>query len=72
VSCQSIAQACDLRGATAQRCWHQIAEVLTERGNASNILCFFELCQGALRDLLSLGSENGEVIYSLRVMGESG
>jgi hypothetical protein len=36
VSCQSIAQAFDLQGATAKRRWQQIAELLTHSGRDPN------------------------------------
>ena len=36
VSCQSIAQAFDLKGAAAKRRWQQLAEVLTHRGRDPN------------------------------------
>ena len=36
VSCQSIAQACELEGAEAQQRWHTIAELLTHAGRDPN------------------------------------
>jgi hypothetical protein len=36
VSCQSIAQAVDLKGAAAKRRWQQIAELLTHSGRDPN------------------------------------
>jgi hypothetical protein len=36
VSCQTIAQAFDLKGIEATRCWQQIADVLTHSGKDPN------------------------------------